>query len=59
MIPQRIVLAAIVAVGLAGSAVGQNFSPTTPPPGSAAPTPPARPATPIPPSTAGQQTELF
>ena len=42
MIPQRIVLAAIVAVGLAGSAVGQNFSPTTPPPGSAAPTPPAR-----------------
>lgn len=39
MIPQRILLAAIVAVGLAGSAVGQNLAPTNPP-GSAPP--PAR-----------------
>jgi hypothetical protein len=39
MIPQRILTAAIVAVGLAGSAVGQNVAPTNPP-GSAPP--PAR-----------------
>jgi hypothetical protein len=31
MIPQRILLAAIIAAGLASSAVGQNFSPPNPP----------------------------